>query len=126
MKIAVTTQEDQIFQHFGQCGIFTVYTVNGDRITEKTILDAAASGHAALAPFLKSAGVNVLICGGIGGGARQMLSAAGIELISGMEGSIEDAVAAYIKGDLNDMGGSCTHHDHESGHSCECENHCQE
>ncbi|MEI6101560.1 MAG: NifB/NifX family molybdenum-iron cluster-binding protein [Eubacteriales bacterium] len=124
MKIAVTTDGEQIFQHFGQCGTFTVFTVEGAKITEKTTLDASASGHAALAPFLKSTGVDVLICGGIGGGARQMLAEAGIELISGMEGSIEEAVAMYIKGELNDMGGSCSHHDNDAGHSCECENHC--
>jgi predicted Fe-Mo cluster-binding NifX family protein len=125
MKIAVTTDGEQIFQHFGQCGTFTVFAIDGGKITEKKALDAAGNGHAALAPFLKSAGVDVLICGGIGGGARQMLSEAGIELISGLEGSIDDAVAAYIKGELSDMGGSCTHHEHEeAGHSCQCENHC--
>ncbi|MEI6101039.1 MAG: NifB/NifX family molybdenum-iron cluster-binding protein [Eubacteriales bacterium] len=124
MKIAVTTDGEQIFQHFGQCSIFTVFTVVNAMITDKKILDASASGHAALAPFLKSTGADVVICGGIGGGARQMLSEAGIKLISGMEGNIEDAVAKYIKGELNDMGGSCSHHDNDAGHNCECENHC--
>ena len=123
MKIAVTTQGDQIFQHFGQCGIFTVYTVEDGMIQEKSVMDAAGSGHGALALFLKKAGVDVVICGGIGGGARQMLSEAGIELISGMDGSVEAAAAAYIKGELQDKGGSCSHHGH-SGEGHSCEHHC--
>ena len=122
MKIAVTTDGDQIFQHFGQCPTFTVYTVEGDKITDKMILNASGSGHGALGGFLNNAGIDVVICGGIGGGARQMLSDTGIKLISGIDGNIEDAVAAYIKGEMQDKGGSCSHHDHDEGHSCE--HHC--
>lgn len=124
MKIAVTTQGDQIFQHFGQCGTFTVFTIDGDVIAEKKVLDATGSGHSALADFLKSADIDIVICGGIGDGARQMLQFAGIELISGLKGSVDDSVAMYVRGELNDMGGSCSHHGDEAGHSCECENHC--
>jgi Uncharacterized conserved protein len=119
MKIAVTTEGDQIFQHFGQCPTFTVFTVQGENITDKTLINASGSGHGALGGFLKNTSVDVVICGGIGGGARQMLSDVGIKLISGMDGNIEDAVAAYIKGELQDNGGSCSHHDHGEGHSCE-------
>ena len=122
MKIAVTTDGDQIFQHFGQCPTFTVFTAEGDRITDKKLLNASGSGHGALGGFLKNTGVDVVICGGIGGGARQMLSDAGIKLISGVDGNIEDAVAAYIKGELQDNGGSCSHHGHGEDHSCE--HHC--
>jgi len=123
MKIAVTTQGEQIFQHFGQCKTFTVFTVEANKIQEKVIIDASQNGHAALAGFLKDSGVNVLICGGIGDGAKQMLSSTGIQLISGVEGSIEDAVNSYISGNLNDLGGSCTHEDHGHAHNCSCENH---
>lgn len=123
MKIAVTTQGDQIFQHFGQCGTFSVYTVDGKQIGEKIVLDASENGHEALGAFLKSAGVDVVICGGIGGGARQMLERAGIELISGIVGSVDESVALYIKGELMDKDGSCSHHEHdEEGHNCE--HHC--
>ncbi|HEX2939145.1 MAG TPA: NifB/NifX family molybdenum-iron cluster-binding protein, partial [Ruminiclostridium sp.] len=79
---------------------------------------------AALTGFLKGAGVDTVICGGIGGGAKNMLSSAGIKLISGIDGNIEAAVNAYITGSLTDQGGDCDHHDHDEGHSCNCENHC--
>ena len=124
MKIAVTTQGDQIFQHFGQCQTFTVFTIENGKILEKTIIDSSRNGHAALADFLKSVGVNSLICGGIGDGARKMLSSTGIELVSGLEGNIEDAVTSYLLGNLKDMGGNCSHEDHGLDHNCSCENHC--
>lgn len=124
MKIAVTTQGKQIFQHFGQCRTFTVFTADDCAITEKSTMDASQNGHAALAGFLKGAGVDVLICGGIGGGAKQMLSSAGIKLISGIEGNIEDAVHSYLSGNLSDLGGNCNHEQHGPDHVCDCENHC--
>lgn len=125
MKIAVTTQGHQVFQHFGQCQTFTVFTAENGTIQKKTVIDASQNGHSALADFLKAAGVNVLICGGIGGGAKQMLSSVGIQLVSGVEGTIEDAVNAYLAGNLNDMGESCNHHEgHVEDHVCSCENHC--
>lgn len=124
MKIAVTTQGNQVFQHFGKCPSFTVFTVKNGKVADKKVIDASQSGHAALAGFLKGAGVDTVICGGIGGGARQMLASAGIQLISGSEGSIDDAVKSFLSGNLKDQGGSCDHHE-EQGHECSCENHCR-
>lgn len=124
MKIAVTTQGNQVFQHFGQCKTFTVFTVENGTVKEKSAIDATENGHAALAGLLKGMGVDAVICGGIGDGAKRMLSAAGIRLISGIEGSIEEAVSAYLAGTLSDMGGGCSHDHHGEDHTCSCENHC--
>ena len=73
--------------------------------------------------FLKSNGVDVVICGGIGDRAKDMLSSEGIRLISGVEGPIDNAVHAYLAGDLIDQGGSCNHEDHEQDHGSSCETH---
>lgn len=124
MKIAVTTQGNQIFQHFGKCPTFTVFSAEGGAIQGKTAIDASQNGHAALAGFLNDSGVDVVICGGIGDGAKQMLSEAGIKLISGIEGNIENAVNAYLSGNLDDMGGACSHEEHDHDHVCDCKNHC--
>ena len=123
MKIAVATQDGQIFQHFGKCPTFTVYTAENDIITGEKLLDAAGNGHAALSGFLQSEGVGVVICGGIGDGAKNMLSAAGIRLVSGIQGGVREAAEAYLSGSLRDQGGSCAHEEH-SHEDCSCENHC--
>lgn len=124
MKIAVTTQGNQVFQHFGKCPAFSLFSIENGEIKEKTIIDASQNGHSALAGFLKDSGVDVVICGGIGGGAKQMLSSTGIKLISGIEGNIEEAVNAYLSGNLSDMGGACNHEEHGHDHVCDCKNHC--
>lgn len=122
MKIAVTTQGNQIYQHFGKCPTFTLLTVEDGQITQRETLDASEHGHAALAGFLQAAGVTDVICGGIGAGARNMVESAGIRLYSGIAGPIDAAVSALIAGQLADQGGSCGHH-HGEGHSCSCGHH---
>lgn len=124
MKVAVTTEGNRIFQHFGKCPLFTVFTVENRTVQSKTTVDASRHGHAALTGFLKEQGVGVVICGGIGEGAKQMLSSAGIQLVSGAEGDIDGAVATYLSGSLTDQGGACSHEEHGAEHTCECENHC--
>lgn len=120
-KIAVTTQGNEIFQHFGKCPLFTFFDVENGEMKGKTQVDASGSGHSALAGFLKANGADVVICGGIGEGARNMLIGQGITLVAGQSGDIEAAVRAYLEGKLQDSGAAtCGHHDHEQGHNCNC------
>ena len=125
MKIAVTTENEQVFQHFGQCQVFTVYSIEDGKIQSKDLLDASGSGHSALAGLLNASDINVLICGGIGGGAVKMLETKGIKLISGIDGSVDAAVNAFLNGQLVNQGSNCDHHDHDSSHECSCQNHCE-
>ena len=122
MKIAVTYENGQIFQHFGHTEQFKVYEVEGDKILSSEIIDTNGHGHGALAGFLKVIGVDVLICGGIGGGAQMALAEAGIKLYGGVSGACDAAVEAFL---VNNLGYNpnvkCDHHDHEpgnGGHSC--------
>ena len=122
MKIAVTYQNGQIFQHFGHTEQFKVYDVEGNKILNATVFDTNGSGHGALAGFLKALGVGVLICGGIGGGAQMALNNAGIRLFGGASGDADTAVNAFLNGCLDfNPNVKCSHHGehhHEEGHSC--------
>ncbi|MBQ8503387.1 MAG: NifB/NifX family molybdenum-iron cluster-binding protein [Clostridia bacterium] len=121
MKIAVTFENGNVFQHFGHTEKFKIYTVEEGRITNLQIVDTNGSGHGALAAFLKDAGVEVLICGGIGGGAQNALTEAGIKFFGGVQGSADGAVMAYLQGKLSfNPDVHCDHHDHEhgEGHTC--------
>lgn len=73
MKIAVTYDEGKIFQHFGKTEFFKVYDVEDNRVVSSEIIGSNGTGHGALAGLLADQSVDVLICGGIGGGARQPL-----------------------------------------------------
>ena len=122
MKIAVTYENGQIFQHFGHTEQFKVYDVEDGKIVSKTIVDTEGQGHGALAGLLTVIGVDILICGGIGGGAQMALAEAGIKLYGGVSGSCDEVVEAYLANNLGyNPNVKCDHHDHEHGngaHSC--------
>ena len=117
MKIAVTYENGEVFQHFGHTETFKVFEVEDGKIIRSQRIDSNGSGHGALASLLAEKGINVLICGGIGGGAQSALAEQGIELCAGASGSVDAAVEAYLKGELINTGANCDHH-HEEGHSC--------
>ena len=125
MKIAVTYENGQIFQHFGHTAQFKVYEVENNAIVSSEVVDTNGSGHGALAGLLEGIGANTLICGGIGMGAQLALDEAGIELYAGIAGDADAAVAKLLAGELPHNGeANCNHHhDHEHGHDCSCGHH---
>ena len=118
MKIAATYDNGNIFQHFGKTETFKVYEVEDNEVVSSEVISSNGTGHGALAGLLAEQGISVLICGGIGGGAQTALSEAGIEVCSGAQGNTDEAVEAYLKGELTSAGTTCDHHHHEEGHSC--------
>ena len=121
MKIAVTYENGQIFQHFGHTAQFKLYEVEDGKIVNTEVVDTNGSGHGALAGLLSALNADVLICGGIGGGAQMALARAGIKLFGGVHGDADEAVAAFLVNNLNyDPEAKCDHHDHHhgEGHSC--------
>ena len=125
MKIAVTYENGKVFQHFGKTESFKIYEVEDNQMVSSEVISSNGSGHGALAGLLAEQGIDVLICGGIGGGAQAALADAGIELCAGAQGDTDQAVEAYLKGELVSSGVNCDHHGeghscghHEEGHSC--------
>ena len=114
MKIAVTYDNGNIFQHFGRTESFKVYEVEGNKVVSSEVIGSNGVGHGALAGLLSEQSVDVLICGG----AQQALAEAGVELVAGAEGDVDQAVEAYLRGELISTGANCDHHHHEDGHSC--------
>lgn len=124
MKIAVTYENGQIFQHFGHTENFKIYDVLGKDIISSQVVSTNGSGHGALAGMLKEHNVAVLICGGIGGGAQAALAEAGIMLYGGVSGDADDAVKALLEGTLAfNPNVQCNHHGHEHGEGHTCGNH---
>lgn len=118
MKIAATYDNGNIFQHFGKTEFFKVYEVADNKIISSEVISSNGLGHGALAGLLGEQGIDVLICGGLGGGAQTALKEAGVEVCSGANGDADQAVEAYLRGELVSTGANCNHHHHEEGHSC--------
>lgn len=122
MRIAVTYENGEIFQHFGHTQFFKIYDVENGAIAASQVVDTNGSGHGALAGVLTALHVDALICGGIGGGAQAALAAAGIRLFGGVSGSADAAAQALAEGKLTfDPNVHCDHHGHAHGgeeHAC--------
>ena len=124
MKIAVTYENGEIFGHFGHTKQFKVYETENGNILSSKVVDTNGSGHGALAGMLSALNIDVLICGGIGGGAQMALSNAGIKLFGGVQGNADKAVEAYLNDALQyDPDAKCDHHDHEHGEDHTCGEH---
>ncbi len=124
MKIAVTYENGEIFQHFGHTRQFKVYDVQEGRILSSQVIDTNGSGHGALAGVLNSLNADVLICGGIGGGAQLALAEAGIRLYGGVSGTADAAVQSFVEGRLNfNPNVQCSHHGEHHHHEGSCGSH---
>lgn len=127
MNIAVTYEKGQVFQHFGHTEQFKVYHIEEGKIVSSEVVDTNGSGHGALAGFLLERDIDVLICGGIGGGAQMALAQVGIQLFGGVQGDADKAVESFVQGSLAyNPDVRCDHHHHEGDHNCgehSCGNH---
>lgn len=112
MLIAIPREGTMIGQHFGRSKEFAIFdTVSRSWQT----LTRTGNECAGLPSLLKGAGVDVVIAGGMGASAKNLVQAQGIKVISGAQGTLEDAVQAFEKGQLQDSGVVCSEHQHE-GH----------
>ena len=119
MKIAVTYENQNVFQHFGHTEFFKIYEIENDKVIGSEIIPTLGSGHGALADFLSINKVDILICGGIGGGAQNALKNVGITFFGGVKGNADEAVNAYLNKCLDfDPFVKCDHHGHDHNHDC--------
>lgn len=119
MLVAVTYDQtnEEVFQHFGRTENFKVYDLKEGQIESSKVVSTDGRGHGALAGVLKEIGADVLICGGIGGGAQAALNAAGIKFYGGVTGKCDDAAAAFAKNELKYQEVVvCNHHHEGEGH----------
>ncbi len=115
-KIAIAAEGNQVSAHFGHCQGFAVYTTDNDKITWQEFVKNPGHQPGVLPRLLDSQGVNVVISGGMGPGAIDLFNEAGIDVITGATGLIEDTIASYISGQLLSTGSVC--HDHAHAGDC--------
>jgi predicted Fe-Mo cluster-binding NifX family protein len=124
MKIAVpVTKENQIDVHFGHCESYGVFTISDkNEIAEiKSVESPQGCGcKSDIASVLASDGVTIMLAGGIGGGAINVLNNSGIEVIRGCSGDASEMVKLYLTGLVKDSGSSCHQHEihHKDRHVC--------
>ena len=128
MRVAITFDNGEVFQHFGHTEQFKLYDIEDGKVVGEQILDSDGNGHCALAGLLQTAKVDALICGGIGMGAIMALSDSGIRVYPGVQGNADEVAKAFAEGRLEyNPDARCDHHDHhheDGGHCHGGEGHC--
>jgi predicted Fe-Mo cluster-binding NifX family protein len=126
MKIVVpVTSNNQIDSHFGHCESYAVFTISENKqITDVQTLESpqGCGCKSNIASVFEENGVKVMLAGGIGGGAINVLNSHGIEVIRGCEGNAQEIVKLYVEGLVKDSGSSC--HQHEEHHASEGSHQC--
>lgn len=121
--VSIDPETGEIFQHFGRTAYFKLYDVQGGKVMAAHVESTEGSKHGALVGALQDLKADILICGGIGGGAQNALRAVGIQIFGGCTGSADGAVRDYLAGNLHFQ--ADVHCDHHEGHGeaaegCHC------
>lgn len=113
MRIAITydLSNNTVWQHFGQTTHFMLVDLPDEK---RMIITNSGYSHKDLIPYLKDLDVELLICGGLGNMAYSLLSDAGIKVVPGITGDINDVLDLYKKGQLK--GNKNVLHDCDCGH----------
>ncbi len=112
MKIAVASDKGNVSAHFGFCEGFAVYDVADGKIAHREFVKNPGHKPGFLPVFLHEMGVNVIVSGGMGGGAVDIFNEKGIEVVLGVSGTADGIVNEYIKGKLEATGTACVDHKH--------------
>lgn len=119
MKIAVASDKGAVTEHFGHCEGFAVFTTEDGKITQEEMVANPGHKPGFLPNYLGDIGVNVIISGGMGGGAIDIFNQRNIEVIVGASGNAKEAAEKYLRGELKSTGSVC----HEHAHADECGEH---
>lgn len=112
MKIGIATENNYVSEHFGHCEGFTIYEVDNNGVKNKQFLSNPGHQPGFLPKYLHEQGINVIIAGGMGGGAIQLFNEKNIQIITGAQGNVDDAINSFIKGNLKSSETVCDKHEH--------------
>lgn len=125
MKLAIPTRNNVVDDHFGHCEYYTLFTIDDNRQIVCTEIQASPEGcgcKSNIAAVLEDKGIELMLAGNMGDGAKNTLEAHHIRVIRGCSGPVVQVVNDWLQGKITDSGDSCSHHDehHEcSGHNSE-------
>lgn len=113
MKIAVAADQGMVTEHFGHCEGFMIFEIEGKEIIKEEMTPNPGHRPGFLPVFLHEKGVEIIISGGMGGGAVDLFNEKGIRVIVGAKGEAKEVVEKYLSGDLEYSGSICREHNHD-------------
>jgi predicted Fe-Mo cluster-binding NifX family protein len=112
MKIAVASENQTVTEHFGHCENFQIFDVENNQIVKNESIPNPGHKPGFIPNYLHELGINVIISGGMGGGAIDIFNGHNIEVIVGATGPSKVAAEEYLKGNLKSTGSVCHEHQH--------------
>jgi predicted Fe-Mo cluster-binding NifX family protein len=124
MKVCIPTTDEEglagrLSAHFGKAPYYTI--VDTDGWTLRTIINTNehhAHGQCTPAESIQGLGVDAVVCRGLGRNALRKLRAAGLRVYVAEAHQVEEAMKAFVAGDLDQLTdeAACQGHGHEHGH----------
>ncbi len=121
MKIAVPTRDNMVDDHFGHCSHYTIYSIENKQVVNREIMPSpeGCGCKSGIAPILREFGVDIMLAGSMGEGAKNVLGMSNIQVVRGCSGNVDELVNLYLNGSITDSGIGCSSHDDHH----ECPNH---
>lgn len=116
VRIAVSVEAGEISQHFGHCEGFQIIDIENNKLVKEEFMANPGHKPGLLPRLLHERQVNVVIAGGMGGGAVDMFNENCIDVITGASGKVANVVDSYLAGTLESSGSVC--HEHQHADSC--------
>ncbi len=107
-RLIVVAAEDacgfdgEVSGHFGRCPFFLLAEVEGSMATVSQVVPnphAAAHQPGAVPGFVRDLGADAIIAGGMGPSAIEMFHGFGIDVATGVTGSVSTVLGAYLRGE---------------------------
>jgi len=108
-KVAISTDGDEVAAHFGRCQAYTIVEIADGAIQSRELIPNPGHEPGFLPGYLAQRGVTCIVAGGMGPRAQGLFDQQGIETIVGVSGSVEDAIQAYLRGELEAGESLCEH-----------------
>ncbi|MBD3310599.1 dinitrogenase iron-molybdenum cofactor [Candidatus Woesearchaeota archaeon] len=100
MRLAISTDNDMVSEHFGRCPEFTIVDIDEGKVQKKEVIDNPGHSTGFIPKFLKEKDVGCVIAGGAGFRAQQLFDQLGIRLITGVQGKVDDVIEEFAAGEL--------------------------
>jgi predicted Fe-Mo cluster-binding NifX family protein len=100
MKIAISTDSDEVCAHFGRAPHFTFITIEGNKLIDRKLISNPGHSVGSIPQFINEQGGKCMIAGGMGGRAVQFFNQYGIDVIVGVTGKIDDVIRKILDGTL--------------------------
>lgn len=126
MKLALPLNaSDEFSLHYGAAAKFAVFDVDPTyrEVRRRLVMVPQASEPCEWPRYLRAAGVDLVLAGGMGQGAREHMAEHGVHVLTGVRpAGPEELVAAWLEGRLitGESAGASAADRHPAGAGCAC------